>query len=501
MVAGLDVLGATASALQIVGMICSLGNRILDKPKDTKSVRSIAVDAKSYIRHLEHWSLTITGDAKEACEDLHQQLHSLVDEVHGHKGKKALEKAKTCLKLYKPEFREKFADALDKFKFRMCVESRRSVADMEDKLTGMTKSMEELRITSKTLETLPGMEEGVAKVEERMKELSKAISDLTSAVANVQSALHRLEATSVGKAQVEEMIRTDGDVTRESIRRFARSVSETVEKVHERQMLNESIIKITSEILPRSSNLVWYDGSTSNPTFKIWSLDEPRDESKGSAPQANFAGLELSSISLETTYDELHEKRYIADDLEEDVREKKQRRVSDVSPYVNLVRRRDSLEELREFVPPRFEEQFRNELPREAQLEALRVARSLSQEYRYVVLDQILQQKAHTLPKLHQLEDMERAMLAIHSNKLEARLEFVIQNVVNEVDFPYRLCVAVEEYFPQSAFANRVLILKEWNKNLGAYSTFAELIDTGVALFRSHKWTSHPLSLQSQAVE
>src|SRR5271170_2103623 len=270
MVAGLDVLGATASALQIVGIICSLGNRILDKPKDTKSVRSIAVDAKSYIRHLEHWSLTITRDAKAACEALHEELQSLVDEIDGHRGKKALEKAKTCLKLYKPEFREKFADALDKFKFRMCVESRRSVVDMDDKLMGMTKSMDELRITSKTLETLPGMEESVAKVEETMKGLSKTISALRTAMEKVQSALHRLDATSIGKAQVEEMIRTDGDATRDVIRRFAGSVSDAVEKVHERQMLNESIIKITTEILPRSSNLVWYDGSTTNPTFKIW---------------------------------------------------------------------------------------------------------------------------------------------------------------------------------------------------------------------------------------
>ena len=91
--------------------------------------------------------------------------------------------------------------------------------------------MEELRITSKTLETLPGIEEGVAKVEEKMKERSKIISALTSAVEKVQLALHRLEATSVGKAQVEEMLRTDGDATRADLqevypRRLKRSMSD-----------------------------------------------------------------------------------------------------------------------------------------------------------------------------------------------------------------------------------------------------------------------------------
>jgi hypothetical protein len=446
MVTGLDVLGATASALQIIGMICSLGNRILDKPKDTKSIRLIAADAKSYISHLDQWKSIHTGDAKEACEELRQQLVAVIDEIDGLKGRKALTKAKTCLKLYKPEFRETFADALEKFMFRMCLESRRSVGDVDDKLGEMTERMKELRIASKALETIPGMEQGVEKVEETIQALSKDIAALTTAITRVQSSLSQLESRSVGRDQLDDAVRADGDVTRERIQKSTTMIVGAIEKLNEQQMTNESLIKIGTEILPKSSDLVWYDENASHRTFKIYSLDEPPDEAARSVPQANLNGLDLSSVRLETTYDELLAKRHVADDIEEDVREKKRRRKGDVSAYVSLARRGNRLDELREFVPSRVEEQFRNELSREAQLEALRVARSLGQEYRYIVLDQILQQKAYTLPKIHLLEDMERAMLTLHSNKMEATLGFLFDHDVDGRLFPYDLQLEITSY-------------------------------------------------------
>src|SRR5277367_1359472 len=251
MATGLDILGATTSALQIVGMICSLGNRILDKPKDTKSIRAIVVDAKSYIRHLEQWKRILVGDAKEACLELHQQLQSLVDEIDGYEGRKTFEKAKTCLKLYKPEFREKFADALEKFKFRMCVESRRSVGDVDGKLGEMTERMKELHIASKALDTLPGMEEGVERVNATIQALSKDIMALTSAITEVRSSLNQLESSTVGRGQLEDGIRADGEITRETLQQSTKRVIAAVESVHERQMLNESLIKIGTEMLPR----------------------------------------------------------------------------------------------------------------------------------------------------------------------------------------------------------------------------------------------------------
>lgn len=446
MVGGLDVLGAFGSALQIVESICSLGNRILDKRKDTQSVRLLAVQARSYIIHLKRCENIFTGDTKEACKELDTQLLALIGEIDGLSGMERLDKAKTLFKLWKPEFREKFADALEKFKFRMCIESQRSKGEMDDKLREMTDTMKELCIASKALQTLPGMEDGVAKVEERLQQLAREISSLTSCIAKVQSVLTQLQSASVGNARLEEVIRTEGEITRETLRQSVTSVVESVEKVHERQMLNDSLIKLGTEILPRSSNLVWYDECKTDQSFKVWSLDKTPNESISNRPQANLGGIDLRSIPLKNTYNELHAKRHIADDVEEDVREKKRQRLSDVSPYVCLGRRGDCIEEMREFVPSSFEEQFRNELPREAQLEALRVARSLSQEYRYLLLDQILQQKAHTLPKIHLLEELERAMLALSAGKLEARLGFFTQHTVGQVDFPYQLLLDITRY-------------------------------------------------------
>jgi hypothetical protein len=446
MVTGVDVLSAFASALQIVGMIYSIGNRILDKPKDTESVRLLAVQARGYITQLKQCENTFTGDAKEACKELDTQLLGLIGEIDRLSRKKGFDKVKTLLKLWKPEFREKFSDALEKFKFCICIESQRSKGEMDDKLRDMTEKMKELHIVCKTLETLPGMEGGVAQVEEMLHQLLREISTLTSSIEKVQSVLTQLESESEGKARLEEVVCAEGEITREALRQTATSVVEAVERVHERQMLNDSLIELGTEILPRSSNLVWYDECKPNRSFKVWSLDETPKESTPDIPQANWGGIELRSIRLKNTYNELHEKRYIADDVVEDVREKKRQRLSDVSPYVSLGRRGDDIEEMREFVPSSFEEQLRNALPREVLPEALRVVRSLSQEYRYLLLDQIFQQKAYTLPKLHILEELERAMLAINAGKLEARLGFFTQYTVDQVDFPYQLLLDITRY-------------------------------------------------------
>jgi len=254
-----------------------------------------------------------------------------------------------CLKLYRPEFRERLADALDKFKFRMCLENRRSVDNVDDKLGEMTERMKELRIASKALETIPGMEQGVEKVGETIRALSKDIDTLTTAIAKVQSSLSQLESTLVGRRELNDTIRADGEITRKKIQQSTTMIVGAIERVHEHRMLNESLIKMGAEILPKSNDLVWYDDAAARRTFKVWSLDEPRNETPRSIQQANLSGLKPSSIPLETTYDELHAKRHVADDIEEDIREKKGRGTHEISGYVSLVRRGNRLDELREF--------------------------------------------------------------------------------------------------------------------------------------------------------
>jgi hypothetical protein len=118
----LDILGTTASALQIVGLICPLGNRILDKPKDTKALRVICIEAKRYALLLTEWETKMKNEVRKACVALQKELEGIVDDIKSLRKRKPLVKAKDCLRLYKQEFHEWYQDAVEEFQFRMSVE-------------------------------------------------------------------------------------------------------------------------------------------------------------------------------------------------------------------------------------------------------------------------------------------------------------------------------------------------------------------------------------------
>ena len=441
MVGGLEALGALSAAVQLAGTIYSIGIRILDeKPNDRKSIRQLVVDARSYITQLARSETTVTGDARAACRELHRQLDIIIDDIDGLGRRKTSERAKTWLKLWKPEFRERFADALETFKFRMCLENHSSKREMIEELGRMTERMKELRIASKTLETLPRMEDGVAELEKHIQDLSQQISSLTRGIENIEGLLSRMDSRSVAKPQLEAVVRTDGELTRASIRQSTENVVMEVDKVLKRQLHNETLIKIDAEILPKSNDLVWYG----QPDFRIWSLDSGTAmETGGNLPQANYGGLDLRTVPVDPTYTELNTDRYQADEFADEIRARKRQRTNDASPYVGLARRGDYIEELRDFIPSWLEERLCNELTQDALREALRIARSAGQETRYAILFKILEQKAHTLPKMRLLESLERAMLILNAGKVQARLGFFTQHTVEQVDFPYRLLLDI----------------------------------------------------------
>ena len=134
----------------------------------------------------------------------------------------------------------------------------------------------------------------------------------------------------------------------------------------------------------------------------------------------------------------------MADEIDDDLRYKKRRRTFEISPYVGLAKRGNVLEELREYVPPKMRERF-DRLSPERQIEALRIARTLSQEYRYLVLDRILD-NVDTISDLSLVEDMERAMLAVNAEKLKVSLGFALEQTVENVDFVYKLQVDITRY-------------------------------------------------------
>jgi hypothetical protein len=451
MASGLEILGATASALQIAGQIIVLGNRLLEKPKDTIAIRILCADAKKYIAHLQRWETEVSDDVDvvDACHDLRQKLSAIVVEVEGLKRRHILNRFATSLKLYKPEFREKFADALEEFKFRMCIQSRRSVDEMDHKLDGMTRKMDELRVTSKTLEAIPGVDDAITKVREKITGMSRDMHNITASIEQVRSSLDKFENIASALPQIKNAITEEGKITRETIQQSTATVVEHLDTIETQLQGNESMIRIKTEILPKKSPLIRYDGATPEmkPRFRLWSLDNA-SETDRPGPCGIYGGLELSSICLPHTYDETVSKPSVAEDVDEDIQAKKLDRIAEVDPYVALAKRGNYLDELHElYVPPDIAEQIRTVLPRESQVEALRIARTLSQEYRYFLFMQVLQQKAFTLPKLHLLEDMERAMLALHAEKLKVEIVFVMgTRTFDNVKFKYGFVVLITRY-------------------------------------------------------
>jgi len=445
MVAGLDVLGGAASVLQIVGMICSLGNRILDKPKDTKALDSISADAEKYIQYLTKWETELSGLPKQASRDLCVQLEAIIHDIGLLKGKKRLAKARTCLKLYKAEFRERFKVSIEEFRFTMCAESKRSADAMDDKLGQMTKTMERLRVTSETLERLPGVGDTIATVNAEILKMSREITELSKAISEAKLAIRRLETQNITVSQIEKIISEDGNDTRQCLHKLGQQLDE----VDDRLRLNESAIRIRAEFLPMSSGLSWYEKSPEDRHLKIWALDEVVAEND---PPATLNGLDLATTRLGITYDEVLTKRHIADDVDEDIREKKRRRLDNITPYVSLVKRGEHVEELHEYVPSSVIRRFEEELPEESQATAIGIVRTLSQEYRYSVLDRILKTRIHTLPALFRFVELERAMLALHSEKLRANLGFVFRDVFEGCQCTCELRITVSRFFPNLWF-------------------------------------------------
>jgi len=442
---GLDVLGATASALQIVGLICSLGNRILDKPKDTKAIQNICADSKRYVEQLKKWEGEFTGDTKRACTELRQQLQTIIDDIHGQKARRVFVKVATSLRLYEPEFSKKFSKALEEFKFRMCVESKRTRDTMSEKLDGMTKAVEELRMTTKSLEKLPGVGHTVAKLDSEIVKLSDEIQTVAEGIAKVESNLQKLEMGKVLIPQIEKVIASDGEATRDLLRESTETVVQRLDNVQSKLGLSESAIRIRAEILPKKAGVRWYDEAGANRKERLWSLDRPIDDA-GDSPQAHLNGIDLSAERIDSTYDEVLSTPHIADEVEENVREEKLNRMTSISPFVALAKRGAFLEQLHEYVPSSILQRLKEQVPHHTQAEVMQVVQTLAQEYRYTLLDRILRESAFTLPKLHLVEDLERAMLAVQTERLEISLHTILPCTYDGVTFPFIVRIDMTRY-------------------------------------------------------
>jgi uncharacterized protein YoxC len=439
---GVEVLGGLAAGLQLVQQVWALGSRILEKPKDTKALAAIRTEAQTYSTQLQEWEKIMKDEALTACQRLRTALDDIIGQIDSLKTRGKRTKTLTALKLYKPEFHEKFADALDEFKVRMCFESQRSAGEMNEKLTDITTMMNGLRLNAETLVNKPGMEPAISAIHEKMTRLADDIRAMKAAVQEIEHAMRELSKTvPTIVPQVEKGIRIDGEITREKIQDSTAMVIDRFDNLDRRLDTNDSLTRIKGEILPNATSIKWYDDA--EPAFRLWSLDGGSDigGSQRSRPTAQYEGMEVSSVRLERV-EQVYEKRHIADDVDEHIRERKRRRVNVVSAYLGLAKRGEYFEELQEYMPPELHERFKD-LPPEIQRGALQLARRIGQESRYAVLDRVIRQKVHALPTLHVIEDMERAMLALQTEKLEVTLGFYLKHTIDNRNYMYNLCVSI----------------------------------------------------------
>lgn len=450
MTTGLDVFAGMATALQIVGMIYALGRCILDKSKDINALRTICADGRKYIADLEVWETAMGGGGRDACRNLRKQLEEIIGEIDALKGRGPLVIATTCLKLYKPDFREKFSNALEEFKFHMCLESKRLADKMDEKLRGMAKSMEEFRIAFKSLGMIPNIEDGMAKVYERIERLTEEMQEL---IKDVRLALNGLENADSLVPQFERIISTDGGDTREIIMQTKQTIVAHLIRVEEHLTSTNCITRIKAEIVPES-NVDWYDDSN-GPKIKcrLWSFDQS-SEKEQSTPDAVYAGLELSAVPINRSYDDVLERPAFAEDVDNEIRERKSRRVSDRSRYVGLARRGKFLYRLDEYSPIWLRD-WEEEASPEIRTEAVRIEQALGQEYRYFVRELIQSRKDFGLPELRQLAEMERAMLIVYTGKFLASFIFLIEPISSMGSFFVEINVSWYDPIPLN-FADHI---------------------------------------------
>jgi hypothetical protein len=301
----LSALGGVAAGLQLLQQFYQLGDRILAKPKDTKSIKAIRDDAHAYILTLDTCLGQMEGQGKVVGNTLCQTLQAIVNEIDGLKERKFGAKFITALKLYSPEFQKKLTKALEDFKFSMCIEANMKSAFADKMLVEVTEKLKKLEITRETLKEL-GAEESISKVEDQIRNLSQRIMDIQSVMAKVQEALSEFQSTQTLISDMTRRIENEIVSTRDMI----------AESVIPRLDVSESMTRISAEILAHPERITWHNDAANPPPFRVWSLDSKSLEDE---PSAHFEGIALTSTTSAQAVDDIIHKRLAADDFDQNL--------------------------------------------------------------------------------------------------------------------------------------------------------------------------------------
>jgi hypothetical protein len=179
------------------------------------------------------------------------------------------------------------------------------------------------------------------------------------------------------------------------------------------------VVRISAELAATDSDSLVYYGNETKPPFKIWSLDDPQGNYQ---PTAELNGLAVSITQSGDTIDQIFNKRYAADDFDQNLSRVKRQRTNDLSPYTGLVKNDRNLQILREFLPQSLAQKLVDKVPPRVLRETIKVVRSLEQEYRYMLLDRMLRNEVYNLPALWEFQELERAALVNQAEKMEANI-------------------------------------------------------------------------------
>lgn len=257
------------------------------------------------------------------------------------------------------------------------------------------------------------------------------------------------------KTQVER----DGDQTRSEIAQSAKIIIE-------HGNINEYLTKIEGEFVPNQEDITWYK-EVNGRSFRLWDLHH-RHESQitnDSIPSARLDGSELSIIAS-INIDDVYQKRDTAVEFFEYLTRIKRRRGKDISPYVGLAKHGNCIHVLQIFSPPELVEQLDSNISERPRDELVQIINSLTQEFRFFLVNQFIKDGFSNFPDLRVFEDMQRSMLFLFAGNIEVSLSFCWRIGTQNGELMTHVVVSISRYLIsslselQAANGYRVVVLE-----------------------------------------
>jgi hypothetical protein len=410
--------GILASALQIAQQVNQLKNRVLAKSSDPKGLLDLRGEAHEHIARLKGWEDKVSKDTYIVFTELCDVLQEIVDEIDCLKNRNTVTKVFTSLRIYSLQFEHKIVKALRSFHLKVSLESQKQSEALWE---SMIEQMKQLHITKTQLEQISTSQNVASNY------INDTIAAVESRMRNVEGKIEEIKRS---QHQVHEILKALLDERIMNPARNANHAETSIGNI----AANDSICRISAEILPASDSITWFgtEEADPKPPFRIWCLDDP----ESNKPTAELNGISISATPSTDTVDTIFTKRYAADDFDQNITRLKRRRKKDVTTYVGLVKKDGRLQTLRRFVPERLARLLIQSVPKDALPAILDVTRKLEQEYGYILFDRIVRNQIFSLPKLSELEELERGMMASYFDKLTATFHFELE--IEGLQRPFR---------------------------------------------------------------